>query len=104
MESGAILDSQLSASSEWDNTLSVAQGRLNSIPQAGKGGSWSARTNDANQWFQVDLGQLNTKVTRLAIQGRQEAGQWVTKYRIKYSDDGLNYQDYKEEGQTVIEV
>ena len=50
------------------------------------------------------MGGAFTKVTRVASQGRHAVAQWVTKYRLKYSNDGVNYQDYKEESQTVVEV
>lgn len=104
MESGAILDGKITASSQWDPNHAPHQARLNYKPPAGKAGSWSAKTNDANQWLQIDLGGAFTKVTRVASQGRHAVAQWVTKYRLKYSNDGVNYQDYKEESQTVVEV
>ena len=104
MGNGAIPDAQITASSQWDNNHAAIQGRLN-FQQAGvKQGAWSARTNDRNQWLQIDLGAAYAKVTRVASQGRNGADQWVTKYRLQYSNDGVNYQNYREQGQTVNEV
>jgi len=38
-------------------------------------------------------------VTRVATQGRNAAySQWVTKYKLQYSDDGVNFQYYQENG------
>ena len=49
--------------------------------------------------MQIDLGNQHTKVTRVATQGRNAAySQWVTKYKLQYSDDGVNFQYYQENG------
>ena len=39
---------------------------------------------------QVDLGTLR-RVTRIATQGRQDAPQWVTSYKLAYSTTGATY-------------
>ena len=70
----------------------------------GKAGSWSSRPNDANQWLQIDLGITNAKVTGLASQGRADADQWVTKYKLQYSHDGVHFYFYREPGQGVAKV
>nr|XP_058960030.1 uncharacterized protein LOC131786985 isoform X4 [Pocillopora verrucosa] len=99
MESGAILDEQIIASSEYDGNHAAKQGRLNFLAVPGKAGSWSARTNDANQWIQVKL-PSNTKISRFSTQGRNAFNQWVTKYQLMYSEDGLNFHYYHERGQS----
>ena len=104
MENGAISDGQVSASSQWDVNHAPRQGRLNFQAVPGKAGSWSARANDVNQWFQIDLRNQNTKVTRVATQGRNAYGQWVTKYKLQYSNDGQNFHYYREQGQSAIKV
>ena len=104
MESSAISDGQVSASSQWDVNHAPKQGRLNFQAVPGKAGSWSARANDVNQWFQIDLRNQNTKVTRVATQGRNAYGQWVTKYKLQYSNDGQNFHYYREHGQYAIKV
>jgi len=110
MENGAISDGQISASSEFNADHAATQGRLHfqASLNPGKTGSWSAHTKDANQWLQVDLNSKDTKVTRVATQGRNgyeyNGGQWVTKYKLQYSDDGVNFQYYKEQGQTTDQV
>ena len=104
MENGAISDGQISASSQLDSSHAVIQARLHFKATADKAGSWSARSNDVNQWLQVDLGSRHTKVTRVATQGRNDSLQWITKYKLQYSDDGVNFQYYKEQGQTADKV
>ena len=68
-----------------------------------QGGSWIARKNDLNQWLQIDLGGYTT-LTRVATQGRSDADQWVTKYKLQYSDDGVIFQFYKEPQKTAAKV
>ena len=100
MASGAISDGQISASSQWDGNHASSQGRLNFQAVPGKAGSWSALTNDANQWLQIDLGinwgNQHIKVTRVATQGRNGYSQWVTRYKLQYSDDGVNFLNYQQ--------
>ena len=104
MENGAISDGQISASSQLDSSHAVTQARLHFKATAGKAGSWSARNNDVNQWLQIDLGSRHSSVTRVASQGRNDSLQWVTKYKLQYSHDGVNFQYYREQGQSVAQV
>ena len=104
MENYEIPDEQISASSQWDADHAASQGRLNYKASGNKQGGWSARTNDQNQWLQIDLGDMNTTVTGLATQGRNANNQWVTEYKLQHSNDGVNFQYYKEHGQSDDEV
>ena len=110
MESGAIPDSQLTASSEWDIRHSPKQARLHTKETANRKGAWACLTNDLNQWLQVDLGKI-TAVTHVATQGRNflSPGQWVTKYKLQFSNDGTSFLFYNRQGEssdtvTVIEI
>ena len=96
LENGVIPDGQLKASSEWDSYLNIPMGRLGS-PR-----SWSARVNDANQWYEVDLGSENTKLTGTATQGRGDHPQWVTKYKLQYSKDRATFNYYREKGAVKV--
>ena len=103
MESRAITDEQITASSEWDHNHAAIQGRLNFLKTGGKRGAWSADRNDDNQWLQIDLiGQYI--VTRVATQGRNGHAQWVTEYKLQFGDDGNNFQYYREQGETTDKV
>ena len=98
MENGEIADAQISASSQWGDNRAAIQGRLNFKQFGIKQGGWSARSNDLNQWLQVDLGSFTT-VAGVATQGRNSnkmIKQWVTKFKVQYSDDGVIFQFYKE--------
>ena len=104
METGAISDAQISASSEWDANHAAKQGRLDFQAVSGKAGSWSAKANNVNQWLQIDLGNQHSKVTRVATQGRNAHSQRVTKYKLQYSDDGVNFQYYRENGAIKVRL
>ena len=114
MESGTIPNSQISASSEYGGPGDhfASQGRLNFQETNLTAGSWAALTNDAKQWLQIDLGNRDTKVTRVATQGRDynrlwfggKHQQWVTGYKLQYSNDSVNFQYYKEQGQATDKV
>ena len=96
MESGAIPNGKISASSEWNEHLNVLQGRLRS-PR-----SWSAGVNAVNQWYQVELGSEYTKVSGIATQGRGDHAQWVTKYKLQYSNDEASFNYYQEQGAVKV--
>ena len=102
MKSGDIYDRQITASSEWDSNHAAIQGRLFFLAGSGKQGSWSARHNNLDQWLQIDLLDQITKVTAVSTQGRNAYSQWVTKYKLQYSVDGVNFQYYTEVGEKVI--
>lgn len=104
MESRTIKNAQITASSQWDQNHAAIQGRLNFQTSGIKQGAWSARFNDKNQWLQIDLQAVYTKVTAVASQGRHQSNQWVTKYTLQFSNDGIFFQNYREEGKTVDEV
>lgn len=104
MSNKAISDGQISASSEWSDRHAANLGRLHFKGASGKVGSWSSRTNDFNQWLQVDLRHQHNNITRVATQGRHDHGQWVSKYKLQYSDDGVNFLYYKDQGQTTEKV
>ena len=103
MENRLIKDAQITASSEWDSNHAAIQARLNFKAGGGKQGAWSARSNDVKQWIQVALG-IGTKLTGIATQGRNGADQWVTKYQLQYSEDGVNFFYYTEPGQSSPKV
>ena len=89
LEDGTIPDSQLSASSSGSSSYGPHRGRLSSGTNF-----WLPRTRDQSQWFQVDLGQVET-VGGVATQGRSGlSGQRITSYKIQYSTDGITFTDY----------
>ena len=115
MESGKILDKQITASSEWDSIHAAHQGRLNfqEVVEGGvarKSGSWKALTRDQNEWLQVDLLREESVVTSVATQGRNRNpfwgphSQWVKSYKLQYSNNGVDFEYYKDASQNSAKV
>ena len=103
MESRHIKDAQITASSQFGGNYAAIQGRLNFKAGGSKQGGWSARWSNGNQWIQVALGSY-TKLTSIATQGRNAYSQWVTAYKLQYSEDGVNFYYYKVPGQSSPKV
>ena len=104
MESGAIADEQISASTEYGPPYGAKYGRLHLKGKPGNVGSWSSLTTDTDQWLQIDLANDRTSVSRVATQGRNDYNQFVTKYQLQYSDDGVTFHYYSEQGQGQAKV
>ncbi|XP_078660072.1 uncharacterized protein LOC144904802 [Branchiostoma floridae x Branchiostoma belcheri] len=91
MESGAIADYQLSAST---NNQYAGRARLNYVSSDNNPGAWVPLSGDQQPWVQVDF-RATKKVTGVITQGRQDADQWVKTYMVQFSDDGISYRTYK---------
>ncbi|XP_078698289.1 uncharacterized protein LOC144925662 [Branchiostoma floridae x Branchiostoma belcheri] len=93
MESGAIPDASITASTTWDDILyrQPHHARLNGVDGYG---AWAARTNTIGQWLQVDLGMM-MRVSGTIIQGRLysslERTDWVTSFKLQYGVDGASW-------------
>ena len=101
MENGEILDGQITASSEWNANHGPANGRVNFKAGGGRTGAWSSLPNDLNQWLQVDF-ELQATVTEIIIQGRSDANQWVKSYAVTYSNGGVFFDAYQENGTIMV--
>ena len=96
MESGAIKDEQINASTRYNENYGGEKGRLWNEKM------WLSHQSDRNPWLQIDLGG-QTKVTAVATQGRPPGhGQFVSKYKLQYSNDGRTFNYYKEEGRDKV--
>ncbi|XP_019637275.1 PREDICTED: uncharacterized protein LOC109479727 [Branchiostoma belcheri] len=80
IESGFILDTQLSASSSYDNTTGPENGRIG-MPSA-----WVPNVQNKRQWFQVDFRKRRV-LTGITTQGRGNFNQWVTRYKVEHRKD-----------------
>ena len=94
MESGHLPDSAISASTYYDSRYIPQFSRLNKIPSSGKAGAWCTRTNNGNEWLQVNFGR-ETTVTKVATQGRYDSNNWITSYSLSYSVDGSHWTWYR---------
>ena len=97
MESGAISDERVTASSAYNHHYIAPIGRLHhkaADHDASIGGAWIARHNNVGQWLQIDLGPQRTTVKMVATQGRYGRSQWVKRYKLQYSQDGGSFRYY----------
>ena len=103
MENYKITPAQISASSQYDNYHAPNQGRLHFKMTGSYAGGWSSRTNDLNQWSQIDLG-IEIDITFVATQGRNQYNQWVTKYKLLYGNDRNLFVVFRQQGESLDKV
>lgn len=78
---------QITASSTWPG-LYTWRARLHHAQ------AWCARYNNHNQWLKFDF-RRPTKVIGMAIQGRSNAHQWVTRFLLHSSQDNVHWAVYR---------
>ena len=103
MQNGRIRSTQLTASSSYDRNSGPDRGRLHVHRAGARWGAWIAKYKTRTQWLQVYFAGPK-RLVKFATQGRQDARQWVTKYSLSYSQNGINWAYYKENsGVKVLE-
>lgn len=95
MQNGRIKNSMITASSFHDANHAPFLARLHSRRRGRYMGAWSAKYNNAYQYLQVDFGGAS-KIVRIAMQGRQDANQWVKSFYCSYSMDRVHFVEYME--------
>ena len=101
MENREIPNQAVKASSSWGFAHEPWQARLNNIKTRGSTASWSSGSDAIGQYLQIDLGKERV-VNKIATQGRPSADQWVTSYKLLFSLDGANWDEYQNDG--VVKV
>ncbi|XP_078700024.1 uncharacterized protein LOC144926863 [Branchiostoma floridae x Branchiostoma belcheri] len=91
MEAGYIADTSITAASVAHGGLEPYNGRLNGVRGHG---AW-AGTQVIGEWLQVDLGGV-VKVYGVITQGRMNADQWVTQYKLQFSLNETSWTTYKD--------
>lgn len=81
MESFGISDSQLSSSSQADNSHSATSSRLNHHIE---GGAWIPEKSDGLQYLQIDLEWVMI-LTGIATQGHPKQQYRTLTYKLKHS-------------------
>ena len=82
------------ASSEWDRYHAAYLARLNLKPRGRFKGGWSAKKNNRKQWIQVNF-RRPMRFSKVAMQGREDANQFVTSFAVAYSPDGYRWTPFK---------
>ncbi|XP_055979905.1 contactin-associated protein-like 2 [Sorex fumeus] len=83
-----------SSSSAMSGSYSPGYAKIN---KRGGAGGWSPSDSDHYQWLQVDFGNRK-QISAIATQGRYSSSDWVTQYRMLYSDTGRNWKPYHQDG------
>ncbi|XP_062946491.1 lactadherin [Cynocephalus volans] len=102
LKDDTIPDKQITASSTfktWGLPAFAWYPFYGRLDKQGKFNAWTAQSNGASEWLQVDLGSQK-QVTGIVTQGARDFGhiQYVAAYKVAYSDDGLKWTEYKEQG------
>lgn len=100
MEDRSITDSQITGSSfrsDGDKTYKPENGRLNNRPVGRVGGAWCADKSDSSKYLQINLKKEMT-LSGISTQGQSDEANWVVKYNIQHSKDGVNWVRFKEFG------
>ena len=96
MQNKQISDAAITASSEDNSETKAYYGRLHFLRGSGRAGGWAAKSNENDQFLQVNFDGWR-KVTRVAIQGREDKDQWVKEFSLSYGYDSVFFQDYTED-------
>ena len=92
MADGTIQDNQISASSvNSPSTYASHFARLDSSQNG-----WGSHTGTLNEWIQVAF-DTPVIINGITTQGSPTNPQWVTAYKVEYSDDnGVTWQDVQD--------
>ncbi|XP_072270189.1 coagulation factor V [Pyxicephalus adspersus] len=106
LENNKIKDEQITASSYKSSWYSSSW--LPSLARLNKAGSvnaWQAKSNNNQQWLQIDL--LTTKkITAIATQGARQLTTelYVESYSIHYSDNGKTWKSYIDDSTSMEKI
>ena len=101
MENNKIPNGAVTASSSLGSWSEPWEARLNNFYKIGSVGSWSTSQNAIGQYLQIDLGKERV-VNKIATQGRPSYDEWVTSYKLLFSSNGTNWDEYQNNG--VVKV
>lgn len=103
VEDGKIPNGYVTSSSTYNRYHAPWLGRLNKKARGRNKGAWSAKKNDRRQWLQFNMGSP-TLITTIRTQGRQDANQWVTSYKVYFGNDGVRFIPYKKGGRVKVSL
>ena len=96
-----LSNSKITASSEYNKHHAAWLGRLGRVKHGSYVGAWCARHNNHNQWIKFDFSRP-MRITKVDTQGRHDADQWVTRYLLSSSLDGIHWQIYRFKSQDKV--
>ncbi|XP_060090604.1 coagulation factor V [Heteronotia binoei] len=105
LENGAIKDAQITASSYKKNWLYSWEPSLARLNRKGRVNAWQAKSNNNNQWLQIDLHQPK-KITAIITQGAKSliTEMYVKTFSIHYSDNDSTWKSYLDSSTSMEKV
>ncbi|XP_037553064.1 lactadherin isoform X2 [Nematolebias whitei] len=101
MEGGAIVESQISASSVHYGVLGLQRWgpELARLNNQGIVNAWTSASNDRNPWIEINM-QQKMRLTGIITQGasRMGAAEYIKAFKVASSLDGTSYVTYKGDG------
>ncbi|XP_072237037.1 lactadherin-like isoform X2 [Leuresthes tenuis] len=98
MEGGAIVESQISASSVHYGVLGLQRWgpELARLNNQGIVNAWTSATHDRNPWIEINM-QKKMRLTGIITQGasRMGAAEYIKAFKVASSLDGISYITYK---------
>jgi len=95
MEDKRIKDYQISSSSDWDSYHRPQFARLNNPAQDQWCAHWQKHGTD--QFVRVDFDKRQL-MYGVSVQGQASFDNWVTSYKVNYTEDGYIWKTYMENG------
>jgi len=96
---GIILDSQITASSEYSSSYKPYYGRLHGT----RGDGWCSKaSNNNNDWLQIDFGKT-IQVCAVATMGDVNGDEWTTVFKLSFSTDGNTWKMYRDKQNVEME-
>ncbi|XP_018412784.1 PREDICTED: coagulation factor V [Nanorana parkeri] len=106
MENSSIKDQQITASShKWSWYSSPWLPSLARLNKAGSVNAWQAKSNNNQQWLQIDFLTVK-KITAITTQGAKQfaSEMYVQSYGIHYSDDGRTWKSYIDDSTSMEKI
>ncbi|XP_015282008.1 PREDICTED: coagulation factor VIII [Gekko japonicus] len=103
MESKAVSNQQISASSYIDNVVSSWPPFLARLNMQGRNNAWRPKANSPNEWLQVNF-QKTMRVTGIVTQGAKSAftHMYVREFSLSCSQDGKQWTPVLQDGKDKI--
>ncbi|XP_077198129.1 coagulation factor V [Paroedura picta] len=105
LENGSIKDMQVTASSYKKNWLRSWEPSLARLNRKGRTNAWQPKSNDNNQWLQIDLLEPK-KITAIITQGAKSLAteMYVKTFSIHYGDNGSTWKPYSDSSTSMEKV
>nr|XP_056714442.1 coagulation factor V [Euleptes europaea] len=105
LENGAITDAQITASTYKKNFISSWKPSFARLNKKGRVNAWQAKSNNNNQWLQIDLLQPK-KITAIITQGAKSltTEMYVKTFSILYSDNDSAWKPYLDSSTSMEKV